>query len=295
MLKTEAEHKWQQIDWRTDPAAALADAQRRNVPVLAFLWRCDGRNPQQACLGARGTRGTSHSDPRVIRTLNAEFVPLAIDCTGGAFPKELPGLRMAEAIYKAMPGSDIGFSMSVVLTPDGTQPLACSGDSRYTNYAASVAYDPAKYLRMLAEGRARAAARAEAAALPAAGLRLAGFDLQTLGLLADTDARHAAWHADCTVKSVAADGSTVTMESGANYKIAGPTDRRAAAKWKPGQRLWADLPPGESKGSPAARAVAAREAMAEGTAGAAIRFTPLDPDGKGPSVNAVRRSTNRHE
>ena len=294
ILKVESQHKWQQVDWRTDPAAAVAEATKRGVPVLAFLWRCDGARPELACLGARATRGTSHSDPRVIRALNADFVPLAVNCTGGAFPKELPGLKMAETIYKLMPGSNMGFSMSVVLTPDGTQPLACSGDSRYTNYAESVAYDPAKYLRMLAEGRARAAQRAEAEKV--GGLPLAGFDLQTLGLLADTDARHAKWDADCTVKSVAADGSTVTMDSGATYAVSGFADRRAAKQWKPGWRVWADVPPsGATPADPAARAVAAQESMADGTEGAAIRFTPLDPDGKGPSVNATRRSTNSHE
>lgn len=275
ILRVEAKGLWKQVRWQKDPVAAVRAAQATGKPIVVFCWRADGMNPQQACLGARGTRGTAHSDQDVIRTLNTHFIPFELEVTQGKFPENMPGLNLVELRYKANPAFNLGFSTTVVLTPDGKNPVGWSGNSEVPKYDVSIAYDGDRYLWMLEEAAARAARlamiekdtnKAEMEKAIARGAALA----QTLHI----DERFQKWSTATTIKGVGEGGATLTMEDGRVYEVA-PANRAAATKLTARERVDVRTWPGTKGGDQ--DVLDMREALLAGEGGERVwQFSPLD-------------------
>ena len=275
MLKVEQKGLWKQVRWQKDLSLAVRAAQATGKPIVVFCWRADGMNPQQACLGARGTRGTAHSDADVIRTLNTHFIPFELDVTKGEFPENMPGLNLVELTYKSSPAFNLGFSTTVVLTPDGKNPVGWSGNSEVPKYDVSIAYDGDRYLWMLEEAAARATRLAKVEQDPskpeiekaiARGAALA----QTLHV----DERFGKWQKATTLEAVGEAGQTLTMEDGRVYEVA-PASRAAASKLEAGQRLdvryWA-----AAGGGAGGDVLDVRESVLSGERERVWQFSPLD-------------------
>jgi hypothetical protein len=121
---------WRAILWRDDAAAAIADAERRGLPLLVFFYKTLETEAEDAgplvCLGARITRGAAFADPAIQEIISTSFVPLQIDIAAG-IPDELASLNFVQRIHdRRGPEKGPGFSMSVALSSDGEAVLATS-------------------------------------------------------------------------------------------------------------------------------------------------------------------------
>ena len=180
---------WRRIPWRTDPAAARQEAEATGRPLLVFLHRTvltaeENGGEALSCLGARLTRGTAHSDPRVIEALGSLVVPLSVDVDAGAFDEALPGLRAARWVFERRDSPNPGFSLSVALTPDGervltsslvraegTEPAAGDAGVPGERLLRALGYGAEPYLALIHSAVELAAGREEAAARGPAALR----------------------------------------------------------------------------------------------------------------------------
>ncbi len=100
------------------------------------------------------TRGSSLSDPKVIERINRDFVPLEFNVTRG-FPEQFPGLKLWEKAYERKFKSLLGFTTTVILSPDGQRPLGTAGMGYKWQFDSSASYRPDKYLLFLDQSLAR--------------------------------------------------------------------------------------------------------------------------------------------
>ncbi len=127
---------WKNLPWETDPSSALAAAGTGNRPLLVFVYKTMEGDPPAAgeldgdglaCLGARITRGRVFSDPDVADFIANHFVPLQVDVASGDLPEQLPALaRLQDRFEKRQGESELGFSVSLALSPDGQRILGSS-------------------------------------------------------------------------------------------------------------------------------------------------------------------------
>ena len=127
---------WKNLPWETEPAAALAAAGDAGRPLLVFVYKSMEGDPPAAgepegdglaCLGARITRGRVFSDPDVADFIANHFVPLQLDIEDAERFEELPAPRgSANRHEERQAASDLGFSVTLVLSPDGQRILGSS-------------------------------------------------------------------------------------------------------------------------------------------------------------------------
>lgn len=141
-FKAEEQKLWKQIEWRRDPLAAQAEAAKANKPILVFMLIRKGnqKGVDQYCDGGRATRGRALSDPKVIETLNRDFIPFELNLTDQKFPESMPALLGWNLAYNLSPFKDLGFTSCVAITPDGKKELGNAGDPSMTNWKSCAQY-----------------------------------------------------------------------------------------------------------------------------------------------------------
>jgi hypothetical protein len=101
------------------------------------------------------TRGSSLSDDNVIDLVNNSFVPVELNITDQGFPKSITGLRAWQKAYATNDFYKTAFATSLVLTSDGSMPLASSGAGFVWQWRTSANYHPDGYLAFLRQGLKR--------------------------------------------------------------------------------------------------------------------------------------------
>lgn len=141
-FKAEEQKLWKQIAWRRDAVAAQEEAAKANKPILVFMLIRKGnqKGVDQYCDGGRATRGRALSDPKVIETLNRDFIPFELNLTDQKFPETMPALLGWNIAYSLSPFKDLGFTSCVVITPDGKKELGNAGDPSMSNWKTCAQY-----------------------------------------------------------------------------------------------------------------------------------------------------------
>jgi hypothetical protein len=95
-------------------------------------------------------RGSSLSDDRVIKAVNANFIAVDNNVTDQGWPADTPALAPWQRWLENHPdNAQKGFTTSVVIAPDGVMSLGTSGSGYIYEWHTSVCYDPDKYLGFL--------------------------------------------------------------------------------------------------------------------------------------------------
>jgi thioredoxin-like negative regulator of GroEL len=86
----------EEVAWRSDYAAARQEANRANRPMLIEF-------STRRCVWCRKLEGTTLRDPRIVRRLNADFVPLHVDAGRDTFLPEALNIRSFPTLVLAGP------------------------------------------------------------------------------------------------------------------------------------------------------------------------------------------------
>jgi len=99
------------------------------------------------------TRGRVLSDPKVIKQLNASFVPVELNLTQTKIPDDVAGLKFLRRWFATKYNGRSGFTTSVVLDPSGQMTLGTAGCAHLWELKTSISYDPLKYAVFLDDCR----------------------------------------------------------------------------------------------------------------------------------------------
>jgi hypothetical protein len=90
----------QEVNWRKDYAAVRKEASQANRLILIKIGT-------RGCLPCRRLEGTTFKDPRIVRLLQSEFVPLNIDASHDPFLPRALNVQLYPTVILAAPDGSI--------------------------------------------------------------------------------------------------------------------------------------------------------------------------------------------
>jgi hypothetical protein len=155
------------VEWRSDYATALADAQQLGRPVLVVM--IAGEKDGAICLGGDYLRSSALTDARVIERINRDFVPVWINVRTTPLPAFpfLKDVLVTATVDGERRVTDLFsrnyFLRSVIVSSDGQRLLnpgasTVSGTAKSLIFEGDFSYetnDPDSYLSMLKHALAR--------------------------------------------------------------------------------------------------------------------------------------------